>query len=745
MGPAEPGIPPAGTGIAAAQVMAALDCILADKRFRKSASLSRFLRYIVTEALEGRAQGLKESILGTAVFDRGGDFDPRIDAIVRVQATKLRVRLQEYYAAEGLGSPIVIELPKGTYVPSFRLAVEEKVEEAEQATQAPAQPLRTRRGTFSQLWLSGAMLLGLIAVATAVAFYRTRPVDNAAPLRFTQLTYDRGSTAFPVLSRDGKLLVYASDRESNHFSIWGQRIGGGAPERITNHDSDDLTPDLSPDGTLVVYRSRAYGGGLFLKSLPDGVEKRIAEQAWLPRFSPDGSWISCMSAKPGGGGALLVIPVSGGRPYEITMKGTTPLSAPVWSPDSRSLLFVGVSDADGEAADVDWRLAPRVGGQAVPVGLARSLALAGLGAPDGETIPGDWSGDSIVFSLRRASSSGIWKVRMNLASNRIEGPPVPITSGSAAETYPRFGAAGNVLFTSEELQHHVHAIPLDAATGLAAGDAERITEQGFPRMNGIFPTLSQSGQHLLFTRLNLGTVELVRRDLAAGRDTVVASVGQPLEWPLFSSDARTVLFRGASPQQGAIHVADEGKKDYTRNCEECGPLQDWSDDGRWLLHGNPSRSSLMITAWPHGPTVEWLRHAPQRVSHAVFSPAARLVAMALEGSGGFVVPFDPRKSPARRDWVLVAEESDVEHLDWSPDGSLLYYFSRRDGHLCLWARRVAADSGRPVGTPISIQHFHMPRPSPWSRWLSVGRGRAAFVATEPRANIWMVSSPSGHL
>lgn len=84
-----------------------------------SPSLCRFLRYIVGETLAGRASGIKEQVLGPEVFDRGPDFNPRLDPIVRVQARNLRMRMAKYYAGPGQTDPIRIEIPKGTYIPVF--------------------------------------------------------------------------------------------------------------------------------------------------------------------------------------------------------------------------------------------------------------------------------------------------------------------------------------------------------------------------------------------------------------------------------------------------------------------------------------------------------------------------------------------------------------------------------------------------------------------------------------------------
>jgi len=101
-------------------VRAGLDNILQSRTFRNAPSLSRFLRYVVEQALEGKANQSKEYSIGVEVFDRGESFDPRIDTIVRVQARRLRAKLASYYVSEGLTSPIVIEIPVGEYAAVFR-------------------------------------------------------------------------------------------------------------------------------------------------------------------------------------------------------------------------------------------------------------------------------------------------------------------------------------------------------------------------------------------------------------------------------------------------------------------------------------------------------------------------------------------------------------------------------------------------------------------------------------------------
>jgi len=109
-----------GHAISLEAVRTQLAQILRSPAFSNAPSLSRLLRHLVEHALRGSADQLKEYSLGVEVFDRGENFDPRTDTIVRVQARQLRSKLQEYYRGEGRADPIVIEVPKGHYVAHFR-------------------------------------------------------------------------------------------------------------------------------------------------------------------------------------------------------------------------------------------------------------------------------------------------------------------------------------------------------------------------------------------------------------------------------------------------------------------------------------------------------------------------------------------------------------------------------------------------------------------------------------------------
>ncbi|HWG36677.1 MAG TPA: hypothetical protein VN690_03075 [Terriglobales bacterium] len=87
--------------------------------FRGTGRLRRFLEFVVAETLAERRDRIKEYVVGVEVFDKPTSFDPRTDPIVRVQARRLRALLERYYSDEGGSSELLIELPKGGYLPLF--------------------------------------------------------------------------------------------------------------------------------------------------------------------------------------------------------------------------------------------------------------------------------------------------------------------------------------------------------------------------------------------------------------------------------------------------------------------------------------------------------------------------------------------------------------------------------------------------------------------------------------------------
>ncbi|MFD1985643.1 tetratricopeptide repeat protein [Mesorhizobium newzealandense] len=106
---------------AAPAVRETLERLLASQTFGRSERARKLLRYLVEREQAGEADRLKGFSIAMDVFGKDGDFDPSTDAVVRVQAGRLRELLQHYFANEGVAEPVRIAIPRGGYVPAYEL------------------------------------------------------------------------------------------------------------------------------------------------------------------------------------------------------------------------------------------------------------------------------------------------------------------------------------------------------------------------------------------------------------------------------------------------------------------------------------------------------------------------------------------------------------------------------------------------------------------------------------------------
>jgi TolB-like protein len=212
------------------EIRVQLDRILAHEAFAGAERARRFLRYVVERALAGESTALKEYAIGIDVFDRGTDYDPRLDSIVRVEAGRLRSKLEEYYNGPGRNEPVRIHLRRGGYVPAFEYTTGSPP--AAPAAADPAPRAGARRS------LSAAAVLAVAMLLAVVAWRGLASVSSSAPLRIAvlplasyadagadRLLADRITDGVTTeLARLGKLSV-VSRTSAQRFS--GERASAG--------------------------------------------------------------------------------------------------------------------------------------------------------------------------------------------------------------------------------------------------------------------------------------------------------------------------------------------------------------------------------------------------------------------------------------------------------------------------------------------------------------------------------------
>lgn len=160
-----------------AEVRAELERILASKGFAQAGRLSRLLRFVVDKTLADQADQLKEYAVGVEVFDRDANYDPRLDSIVRVEAGRLRARLDEYYNGAGANSVVRITLPRGGYV----VQIETRAAGSGNAAASSSAPGAAARRSLA----SWPLTIGLFAVIAAMVVWlggsTATPAETGAP------------------------------------------------------------------------------------------------------------------------------------------------------------------------------------------------------------------------------------------------------------------------------------------------------------------------------------------------------------------------------------------------------------------------------------------------------------------------------------------------------------------------------------------------------------------------------------
>lgn len=155
-------------GVTPDAVAAQLQRILASPGFSGAPRLSRLLRHLVEHAA-GNDREVQEYAIGVEVFDRSPSFDPRSDAIVRVQARRLRERLEGYYAGPGSADPVIIEVPKGHYRARFRQRPPAAVPSAAPSTHRPRRMVA----------VAGVAALAVVVAAIIWSAWRPAPAAES--------------------------------------------------------------------------------------------------------------------------------------------------------------------------------------------------------------------------------------------------------------------------------------------------------------------------------------------------------------------------------------------------------------------------------------------------------------------------------------------------------------------------------------------------------------------------------------
>jgi Tol biopolymer transport system component len=673
--------------VAPALVAEQLERLLQSDVFRGTGRSSKLLRFLVEETLEGRADRLKDYTLGAEALGRGDDFDPRTDPIARVEASRLRSRLELYYATEGAADRVLITLPKGGYVPQFerRPAV---------VGHSSAAVVRDQR---SVAVLAGLAALSTAALAAGAVWWRSAPrVPAPAEMRL---------------------------------------------EITTPPTTDPISFALSPDGTRIAFVASAGGAArLWLRGLNTASARPLAktEDASLPFWSPDSKSIGfyaderlkridvetglietlARSAVPGGAAwnrndeivfaptvdSPLVSISSKGEPLgprTVLAPGQTGHRGPQFLPNGRHFIYYAVGSAEVRGihvADIAGTMSRRLF--------------------DADT-PALYVSDHLLFVRQET----LFAQRFDPVRLETTGQPTPVAEDVASGTRANLGAisvsaAGLIAYRTGSPGGKRQFVWFDRS-------GRELARVGAPHSFGpAYSAMSPDSRHLAVQRTVAGNTDIWLLDL--DRDTTALRFTSnpeadiaPLWSPagdrlVFSSRRKGNRFNMYEQPVTAASAADLLVSDQAKSATA------WSRDGRFLLFRSlDAEMNWDVWALPMIGDRKPFAVVRSRFEErdAQFSPDARWISYQSDESGRFEIYVQPfqRDGPRKR----ISTDGGVQPF-WGRDGSELFYLAL-DGRLIAVPVRLKATAG-PLETgtaqplfaarvgglqDISLRHYHV--------------------------------------
>jgi hypothetical protein len=216
-----------------------LEAVLSSKILTRAPNLARILNYICRERLEGRTSNIKEYNIAVYALGRSPQFDPSQDSIVRVEVTRLRKRLAQYYDNGGAGHAIQIRLPEAGYVPRFVRMEGDTVARAEADANttkaqselednvvAPASRLRALPFPASPkrkpILYFGIGVLVMICAASAVQLRKWFPAAASTTLSFAKERSTDPSSPVSGIARVGEIRIAAGSSASKYRDNLGR-------------------------------------------------------------------------------------------------------------------------------------------------------------------------------------------------------------------------------------------------------------------------------------------------------------------------------------------------------------------------------------------------------------------------------------------------------------------------------------------------------------------------------------------
>jgi DNA-binding winged helix-turn-helix (wHTH) protein len=582
----------------------------------------------------------------------------------------------------------------------------------------PSKSIPTRSRRLALVTTIAAPCL-LFIVLTAVLWWKRseKPASQEA-------THVSSFGFGPALSRDGKLLAYASTASGGVPHLWVQQTAGGEASPITKGADADAWPDFSPDGTQVVFSSDREGGAIYLTPTLPGEPRLVTLglDAAGPRFSPRGDSILYLQNQK----AFTVSP-EGGQPVALPLDDEFTLNTPpFWSPDENEILFYGVRKPE-QNQPAQWWIAPVARGQAKPTHLPGVEQDQWPGLAVRAWIRGADGREWIFYSISSVDGWKLWRIKVSSEGQSDDSPELLISGAGVLGRGGSVSEDGRIAYNIWSFSQSIYQISTDQRGQKLGATLELGLPDGGSHRS---PSVSRDGRWMAYDSFNFGKPDkILLRDLNAGTDHLLDDKGRnPYdggETSISPDGSRIILERdGKTGRPGftfpdSFTIAAAGGEPQPL-CEGCTP-RGFSSDGAVLLiqkydSTDATKDKIVVFNLRTLTGRDFLSDLQKPLYHAYFSWDDRWVSfkkllqsedLSHPLSQLLIAPVRHGSAAKETEWIAV---TDGKHEDdkpqFSPDGNTLYFTSTRDGYLCIWAQRLNPATKHPLGPPFAFEHFH---------------------------------------
>ena len=421
----------------------------------------------------------------------------------------------------------------------------------EVAPSEPAAPARLgERGKAA--WIGGVVLFGLVTLAAMRLSLQSHSAEPAV----LRLTNNVADDTQPDISPDGTSIVFVSNRDGGKGQIYLMDAGGGNLRNLTNNPTfNDDTPSWSPDGKRIVFQSMRRGGPSEIYVMnADGSHAMPLVAGARAAWSPDGKRLA-YEATVEGHREVFVIPSSGGEARRLTFDHDY-AGAPSWSPDGRQILFtaavnhklqIAIMQADGT-------------GRVVLTSHASNNRL-GVFSPDGRRI---------VFNSDRDGPDSLFLMDSDGSLERR------ITDGKFLDDEPSWSRDGRYLYFESERDGNREIYRMRVPT--APDGAIRLTRNVASDADA---TCSPDGRWIAFDSNRDGSPHIFRMDPDGGQVRALTLGASSDTMPDWSPDGRQIAF--VSNREGRDGIfAMQADGTAVRRMAARGAWPKWSPDGRQI-------------------------------------------------------------------------------------------------------------------------------------------------------------------